>query len=325
MNAWPAPEWRRRAASQQKPVADFVIGVDGGATRTRAVVLTLQGRELAAAEGGPGRVDAAGSEAALQIVRATATRAVAEAGARLPALALCAGLAGAGREAERSAAESRLHALGLAHRVLVITDAEAALQDAFGDGPGILVIAGTGSVAWGRAESGTVARSGGWGALLGDEGSGYDIARRALRAAARAADGRGPDTQLLPAVLERLQLAHPDDLVAWAASADKGQIAALATLVAEIAEHGDDVARDILERAVRDLVAHVEVLIRKLGPWRSPPRLAATGGLVDPGAPLPQPLFEAARRLGCAALPRPVRAAIGAAHLALRLAARAGA
>lgn len=306
-------------------MADFVIGVDGGATRTRAAVLNLEGRELAAAEGGPGRVDAASYESALQTVQATAARAVAEAGTSLPALALCAGLAGVGREAERSAAETRLRALGLARRVLVITDAEAALHDAFGDGPGILVIAGTGSVAWGRAESGRLARSGGWGALLGDEGSGYDMARRALRAAVRAADGRGPDTQLLPAVLSRLNLSSPDELVPWAASADKGQIAALAALVGEIAERGDEVARDLLERAVRDLLAHVEVLIRKLGPWRSPPGFAATGGLVDPGAPLHQPLFEAVRSLGCAVLQRPVRAAIGAAHLALRLATRAGA
>src|SRR5690606_12096698 len=128
---------------------------------------------------------------------------------------------------------------------------------AFDDGAGILLIAGTGSSAWARGVDGRTARAGGWGHLLGDEGSGYALGVAALRAVARAHDGRAPSTDLRDAVLRHANVAAPEALIAWAASAAKAEIAALAPCVAEAAAADDAVARAIVDRAARDLADHV--------------------------------------------------------------------
>lgn len=307
-------------ARRTTPVTDFVIGVDGGGTRTRALILDLDGRERGEAEGEAGLVDPQDPAAAAEAIAGTVARVAAAAGVALPATALCAGLAGAGREGARRAVEDRLQPRSLARTVLVVTDAEAAFFDAFEDGPGILVIAGTGSVAWGRGLSGAMARAGGWGALVGDEGSGHDVGRRALRAAARAADGRGPDTALLDAILRHLELDAPDDLIPWGARAAKAEIAALAPLVCEVAAGADPAATRIVEDALHHLDDHVAALLERLGPWTDPPPVAATGGLIEPGAPLHDALLRTIRRHRCTLRQGPIRAARGAARLALRAA-----
>src|SRR5690606_5383094 len=116
--------------------------------------------------------------------------ALASAGIPGPVAALCAGLAGVGNRAEREVVERTLASARLAERVCVISDGETALYGAFAGGPGILLIAGTGSVGYARGEDGRVERCGGWGMLVGDEGSGFGLGRAGLRAALRSADGR---------------------------------------------------------------------------------------------------------------------------------------
>src|SRR5690606_32133686 len=153
-------------------------------------------------------------------------------------------------------------------------------HDAFGSGPGLLVIAGTGSVAWGRAEDGRAARAGGWGHLLGDEGSGYALGLEALRAVVRAHDGRAPETTLRDAVLSHARARAPEELIAWAATAAKADIAALAPRVAAAAREGDAAARAIVDRAAHDLAGHIRALHARLGPWSAPPAVAMTGGLL---------------------------------------------
>ncbi len=293
-----------------------VIGIDGGGTATRALVLDERGKELGRAEGGPALIDRPGSPIDIEAVAATVQRAAAAAGVELPAAALCAGFAGVGRELERRAVEEALTGR-LAARARVITDAEAAHSDAFGDGPGLLVIAGTGSMALGRAEDGREARTGGWGLLLGDEGSGYDIGLSGLRAAARAADGRGKTTELLARLMAELGLARPEELIPWAARAPKTAIAALAPTVCELAIAGDEVAAEIVAAAVASLAAHVDALLARLGPWSSPPSLAFAGGLLAPGRPLRGAVLAAAGECECVALDKTVDPARGAARLAL--------
>ena len=167
----------------------------------------------------------------------------------------------------------------VAERVIVRTDGEIALEAAFGGGPGILLIAGTGSTAYARSERGEVGRCGGWGMTVGDEGSGYAIGRGALRAALRAADGRGEPTRLLPLLLNALQLEVPEAIPPWVGRAEKAQLAALVPLVLNAAADGDAVAETLLETAANQLARHPLALARRFAPWQTPPTIALFGGV----------------------------------------------
>jgi glucosamine kinase len=298
--------------------ARVVIGIDGGGSLSRALLLDEGGHELARHEGGAALTDRPWSPIDIEAVEATVERAAAAARVDLPAAGLCAGLAGVGREAERRAVEAALRRRGMASVVRVVTDAEAAFFDAFGVGPGLLLIVGTGSMAWGRSEDGREARTGGWGALLGDDGSGYEIGLRALRASVRAADGRARETELLPRLSENLSLSEPEELIGWAADAGKAAIARLAPIVCELAGAGDRTSEEIMAAAIASLKAHVMSLLGKLGPWSAPPGLALVGGLVAPGGPLRDAVLAAAAECECAPLEKRVEPVLGAAHLALR-------
>jgi glucosamine kinase len=296
-----------------------VIGIDGGGTYTRALLMNESGRELSRSQAGPALTDRATTPVDVDAVSAAVERAAAEAGVRLPVDALCAGFAGVGREVERKTVEDAFSARGLASAVSVITDGEAAFFDAFRDGPGLLLVAGTGSLAWGRSEDGRQARVGGWGTLLGDEGSGYDIGRSALRAAARAADGRGGETALSSRLMDQVGAEQPDRLIPWAIGAAKSAIAALAPTVCEVAGEGDRVALDIIAAAIEALAAHAATLLQELAPWNADPGIALVGGLVAPGGPLRAGLVEVLAGLECVVVEQAVEPVRGAALIALSL------
>lgn len=260
------------------------IGIDGGGTRTVAVLIDDAGRERARMEAGAGRIDLRAPDEAIRTLTNLAAAIARHAGDQ-PVTSLCCGLAGAGREPERTVVEDALRAAGIAALATVVTDAEAAMCDAFGTGPGILVIAGTGSIAWGRAEDARVARTGGWGHLLGDEGSGYAIGSAALRAVLRAHDGRGAPTSLERTILHATGLSAPELLVHFVLNAGKADVAALAPLVFAEAD-ADTVALGIIEEAARALAAHVAALHTRLRPWAMPTPLAFSGGLVSNRRPL---------------------------------------
>ena len=258
----------------------FVIGIDGGGTQTRLAVADLDGHERLRHTGPAGLIDprdpAAASATLNKVIRDAATAA----GARLPATALCAGLAGSGAATLREEVRRGLEAAGVARRIAVVHDGEIALDGALGGRPGVLLAAGTGSVAYGRGEDGRTARCGGWGALAGDEGSAYAIGREALRAALRAADGRGPPTQLLAELTGVLGLEDPYEVPAWVGRASKADVAGLAPVVIRVAGAGDATANRILVEAAAELALHVETLLRRLGPWSGPVPVIFHGGLL---------------------------------------------
>lgn len=296
-----------------------VVGVDGGGTGTRAVLVDPTGRELGRAEGGASLVTLEDPRAAAHTVSLVVEAAAERARIRLPVAVLWAGLAGAGSRSGREAVEARLSRAGLADRVRVGTDAQAAFRDAFADGPGILLVAGTGSIAWARNGAGVVRRVGGWGTRLGDEGSGYRIGLDALRAVVRDEDGRGPRTEITEAVLAHVGVAEPGDLVAWVETASKGDLAALARIVTSLAEEGDLVADEILGRAVNELEAHLAAALDRAAPWIEKPPLVLWGGLLRRGGPLRERLLEAVvSRYPVEVVDAEVDAALGAAKLALR-------
>lgn len=298
------------------------MGVDVGGTRAVAVVVDDGGREL-------GRGRAAGAVAtvtsvtpAVDAVAAAVREALAAAGVAAPVEHLWAGLAGAGRELVRAAAEADLAALGLARRVRVGTDVEAAFESAFGEGPGILLIAGTGSVALCRSPSGETFRTGGWGARLGDEGGGYWIGMHALGAVARAEDGRAQDTALRGALTRRLGLTDRAELIDWVDRATKAEVAGLAPTVLETAAAGDPVAASIATDAAAALRTHVVALLERLERAAVEPdamRLALWGGLIETGGPLRPTLDRLLGPLGLTVHTGPIDPPLGAARLALRL------
>lgn len=302
----------------------FVVGVDGGGTRTRAVIVDDRGLELGRAEA-PGAVVTAGApesaaQAVTEAVRAAAERACVD----LPGAVLWAGLSGAGHERARLAVTDLLERAGLAQRVTIGTDVRAAFEAAFPEGPGILLIAGTGSIAWARTPGGEVGRAGGWGQQLGDEGGGFAIGLGAVRSVVRAEDGRESATVMRDDVLRALGLDDPKDLIPWAASATKAEVAGLVPVVVRAAASGDPAARHLMDQAVRELAKHVTAVLERMGPWPSPPPLLLWGGLIGENGPLRERLSRVLGPLPVEVRSDSIDPTMGAARLALQALGRDG-
>ena len=266
----------------------IVIGVDGGGSKTRAVLANDRGTQLAEVTGAGSAVHPLDVQRSAGII-AGVVRDVLREGKELDGTAkvLCVGVAGVGREPERNALRDALMTEHLADDVLVEPDFAVALDDAFGDGTGVLLVSGTGSAAFGRGPTGATARAGGWGVAIGDEGSGAWIGRRALSVVAAAADGREPETALTGAVLTSLGLQDTTQLIPWAASATPAMLATLAPVVLTVAAGGDQRANSIVSLAVEELALHVRALARRLfTDERASVPLALSGGLLTMGSPL---------------------------------------
>lgn len=254
------------------------LGVDGGGTATRLALVDATGRVVGRLEGGTTNQAVVGMDAATTTLRELIASAAADAGASLPLAGGWVGLAGSDRDAERAAIRNAL--AGLVANPHVTSDAALALS-ATPDGTGIALIAGTGSIAFGRAPNGGTGRAGGWGHVFGDEGSAYGIAVEALRAVAAADDGRGPETALTEALLAFWQVGAPQELIGriYAPGVRKADIAAAAPTVIATALAGDAVARAILDDAASSLADLVHALARRL-PFPDPPPVMASGGLI---------------------------------------------
>jgi N-acetylglucosamine kinase-like BadF-type ATPase len=175
---------------------------------------------------------------------------------------------------------------------IVDTDARIALTGAVGFSPGVVIIAGTGSVAFGRNASGDESRAGGWGPTIGDEGSGFWIAREGLSAIVRAHDGRGFATGMTALLCEDYDMCSPDDLprFVYATTTHTDDIARYGKLVIEAAQAGDEVARDILSRAGSELAECVLAVARKLHMIDSEFDVAYVGGAFHAGDLLLNPM-----------------------------------
>ena len=266
----------------------IVVGVDGGGSKTRVIVADDAGSQLGEVVGPASAVRPGQAERSADVITAAVRDALAscEMTHVMPKV-LCVGVAGAGREPERQALWQALMSRELADEVVIHADFSIALDDAFGEGPGVLLVSGTGSVAFGRGPSGQIARCGGWGPVCGDEGSGQWVGRRALSVVTAAADGREPETALVGAVLTAAQVNETQELIAWAAQATPAQLATLAPVVSSVAEAGDLRANAIISLAVEELVLHVRTLSRQLfGDERAATPVALTGGMLSKGTVL---------------------------------------
>jgi glucosamine kinase len=293
----------------------ILIGADVGGTKT-AVAVAKDGTVVGRAEGPgaavrPGRALASASTI-IEVVRS----ALSDAG-RLTGDVLVVGAAGAGREMEREELRTAIRSENIVSSVMVTTDIEIALAAAFENGPGIVVSAGTGSVAVGRDQTGKRHRIGGYGWQMGDEGSGYAIGRASLGAVSRAIDGRSPPTALSQRLLQASRSADFEALVRWAAGASPAEVAALAPHVLAVAAEGDPLAQGIADYAARELSQLAICLLPRMD--LSPPvRVAITGGLLSPDQPLRRALLA---KLGQEPAFQPTEAPVDAVAGALLLAA----
>ncbi|HVO52117.1 MAG TPA: BadF/BadG/BcrA/BcrD ATPase family protein [Thermoanaerobaculia bacterium] len=281
-------------------MAAFWIGVDGGGTRTRAVVAGEDLVPMGSGASGPANA----STRPLPLVVETVLEAAGDAAASATVAAARAekvgvGLAGvesAGLVAPLTAALEEHFGAG---RVLVTTDARIALAGASpGDpqGPGVVLIAGTGAIAYGRSAGGAEARAGGWGPLLGDEGSGYAIARQGLAAVVRDLDGRGPKTAIREMLFRSARGIHTlEELLAkiYRSEGGAGDVAAYFPIVLAAAKAGDAEARRILGEAGRELALAALTVIRKLRLENSSFPVSTVGGVFSAGDLLVGPLAAA--------------------------------
>jgi N-acetylglucosamine kinase-like BadF-type ATPase len=269
---------------------ELLLAVDGGGTKTQALVAGLDGKVLARGLGPSSNLHNVGFAASCQAVATAIEGALMhvlgpqasgpEPWQRARFAAACFGLSGVDAPEDEAQVARWIRERTIAPRFLVVNDSELVLAGGTPEGWGIALISGTGSVCLGRTPEGRTARAGGWGPLLGDEGSGYQIAINGLRLAARTADGRADAPAILEAVMRHCSLRDASALIRYVHAPTMGaaELAGLATVVLDAAARGDAAAAAIVEDAARELAGHVEVVARKLRLTRPP--LALGGGLL---------------------------------------------
>lgn len=313
----------RQTSTGAGPAEDLILGIDGGGTHTVALLARKRGHDwdiLGRGEAGPSNIQAVGRTRTFQALdKAILLAFQAAEEERRPAAAACFGMAGAGRAEDQAVICRWAEGNRIAGRIEVSTDAALLLAAGTPTGWGVAVVAGTGSIAVGRTPAGELVRSGGWGYLLGDEGSGYAVVMRALRAVTEAADGRREPTALTDLVLRNLHLENPTALVPmiYRGGLDRAEWASLAPLVFEAAQQGDETARGVIRQEAQELARTVAAVIRKLGPV-DPPPLALAGGLLQANAAYRELLLAEVATLG--ASHGPVHIVTEPAEGALRLA-----
>ncbi|HEX4642863.1 MAG TPA: BadF/BadG/BcrA/BcrD ATPase family protein [Candidatus Acidoferrales bacterium] len=300
----------------------YSLGFDGGGTKTDAVVLDAKGAVAGMGHGGPANPLRAGFDVAFASLRAAAEEAIRAAKIRPDEMAgVCVGLAGAGRES----VARRVHEFLLQEfpgaKAQVVPDYEVALEAAAGSGPGVVLIAGTGSVAFGRNAAGETARAGGYGPWIGDEGSAFEIGRRAVAAIARGRDSAMPATQLERTIPIVLNCSDWDDLMVRIMKNPDEVFPKLFPVVAAAANAEDDAAREILFASAIGLGNLAMIVIRRLGMQNQEFALVKCGGVFGPsrmlGSLLDSVLASGALRAKISRLE--ISPAIGAARMAARL------
>jgi N-acetylglucosamine kinase-like BadF-type ATPase len=272
------------------------LGIDGGGTKTHAIITTASYKIIGEGFSGASNPVRVGFDTAVANINQAIKQACEQAQIAPHDIAAgCAAIAGISHPIHYHTMRKALDARLRMDHLELVTDARAALEGALDGRQGLVLIAGTGSIAMGMNEARKVERSGGWGPTLGDEGSGYDIARQALKAVAASFDGRAPRTLLTERICRELGITSAKDLpgVIYNNEAASTQIASLARQVADAAAEGDAVARGILAQAGRDLGELAVSVIHKLHLESAAFRVAYVGSVFKAGECVLAPLREA--------------------------------
>lgn len=251
---------------------NFYAGIDGGGTQTRVVCASDQGEETKVF--GPFNLNSIGEKRFVQLLD--------EIGEYLSAkgrcLGLCIGSAGISNSTMAQLVADAMNRHGI-HPWKLVGDQEIALYGALEGEPGIALIAGTGSICFGRSAQGATARSGGWGHLIGDEGSGYALGRDALAAVAKEWDGYGQPTLLTGLLASELHLTTQREIISYTYGGDKSRVAALSRLVERAGRQGDGVANRIIEKNASDMTALVGAVAKRLSMDET--QVAMLGGMLE--------------------------------------------
>lgn len=257
----------------------FFLGIDGGGTKTECVIGDEE-RVLGTSVKGTIKIKKVGTEAARRVLE-SAFQAVCKQADVSPnkITSTCIGLAGSSIPEVADWAYRVLKEL-VSGEVSVVNDTLIAHRAAFHGGPGVLVIAGTGSNVLGINNRGESARAGGWGPIISDEGSGFWIGRTTVAQAMRAHDV-GRSTDLLNAVMEAWRLKSLEEVVSMANSNPPPDFASLLPEILRCADSGDALAREILASAANELAQLARIVIRKLWPASADVAVALTGGVFN--------------------------------------------
>ena len=243
----------------------YIIGIDGGGTGTVGILATETGQCLTQVQSGPSNYHVVGEAETQTVLENVIGQLCEKAGISLTdSICFCLGMAGLGRAADREVVGRMCDELGVSENRILTHDAHIALVGGTEKQHGVIVISGTGAIVYGINANGKEARASGWGYLLGDEGSGYDIAINGLRAVARAVDGRGRPTGLTNQILNRLELNEPGELIRWVHAASRDTIAQLAEIVFDAAQAADTIAEQIVDDAANELVCATGSVIKQL-------------------------------------------------------------
>ncbi|KGN53506.1 N-acetyl-D-glucosamine kinase [Cucumis sativus] len=262
-----------------RAVGDVILGIDGGTTSTTCVCLPFLHPHslhlpdslplLARVEAGCSNHNSVGETAARETLEQVMAEALSKSGLDLSAVrAICLSISGVNHPTDQQRILNWFRDKFPSHvKLYVRNDAAAALASGtMGKLSGCVLIAGTGSIAYGFTDDGREARAAGAGPILGDWGSGYGISAQALTAIIRAHDGRGPQTKLTNSILQTLGLSSADELIGWTyADQSWARIAALVPAVVACAEAGDEVANNILQDSVKELALSVTAVVQRLG------------------------------------------------------------
>ena len=270
----------------------FIAGIDGGGTHTRIEVRDMENRLLRRGEFGPFNINSIGEQAFHALLREV----FAWCGGMADCARLCVGAAGISNPKVAQILAQELEAAGFTGKWYLCGDQEIALRGAM-DGPGVVVIAGTGSICFGKNEAGETARSGGYGHLIDDGGSGYALGRAVLGCAVRCLDGRVADSGILQAVCDRLGTG-PEGIVPFVYSpeTDKAAIAQFALIALEQAQQGDREAWHILRKEAGELARMVAAVQSRLNMPHC--QIALLGGLITGENPYRQAVVDTLSTLG---------------------------
>ncbi len=263
----------------------YLIGVDGGGTKTHGMITDCDGKVLAEMLKGSANFQMLGVEPVSKLLVELLYELVDKVGGNIADVEIAVfGLTGAGREKDKERIfnglvnYAKIKNLSLP-KIIIETDARIALEGALMGKPGIVLIAGTGSVMFAKDIEGKIHRVGGWGRFIGDEGSAFVIGREALRAVAKYIDGRGRETILKDLIFEEFNLTDLMQVVSkiYSGEFDLGKVA---PIVMKAAELGDDVAREILDLACVELLEHIKAMLEKAN-FGETVNLALLGGVLQ--------------------------------------------
>lgn len=239
---------------------EFVAGIDGGGTKTRVLCWNLNGKKLSSKQFGAFNLNSIGDKAFESLLDRICLYITSVGTCK----ALCIGAAGISNKKMEKLIAVHMKQFGI-HNWRLVGDHEIALCGALDGKGGIGLIAGTGSICFGKSATGLFERAGGWGHLIGDEGSGYGLGRDALAAVAMAYDGYGEPTLIQELLAQDMNLASRAEIISYVYTKDKSAVAAIAPIVEKACSQGDKVAQCIVRKNAFALVQLVEAVSCKLG------------------------------------------------------------